>query len=73
MKKAIVIVPTYNERENIQKAVPILESVFEKIKTWEMNILVVDDNSPDKTADVVRQLQKKYKNLHLLLNQRKSG
>jgi dolichol-phosphate mannosyltransferase len=73
MKKAIVIVPTYNERENIQKVVPILESVFEKIKTWEMNILVVDDNSPDKTAEVVKQLQKKYKNLHLLLNQRKSG
>ncbi len=73
MQKAIIIIPTYNERENIQKVVPILEKVFERITTWNMHILVVDDNSPDKTADVVRDLQKKYDNLHLLLNQQKSG
>src|SRR5258708_22434866 len=73
MKKAVVIIPTYNERENIQKVVPILENVFESIKNWDLNILIVDDSSPDKTADIVRELQKKYKNLELLVNQKKAG
>jgi len=73
MKKAIVIVPTYNERDNIQKVIPILESVFERVKNWDMGVLVVDDNSPDKTADVVKDLQKKQKNVHLLVNEKKSG
>lgn len=73
MKKAILVIPTYNERENIQKVVPILETVFLSIKNWDMEILVVDDSSPDKTADAVRELQKKFKNVHLLLNKQKSG
>ncbi len=73
MKKAIVIIPTYNERENIQNVVPILSDVFKKIPHWEMGILVVDDSSPDGTADVVRELQHKYKELFLLVNPNKSG
>jgi dolichol-phosphate mannosyltransferase len=73
MKKGVVIVPTYNERENIQKVVPILMDVFKKVKHWQMNILVVDDNSPDKTADVVKELQKKNPHLFLLSNPKKSG
>lgn len=64
--KAIVISPTYNEKENIQKLIGILEEeVFPKIKNYEMGILVADDNSPDGTADAVKELMKKYKNLHL--------
>lgn len=73
MKKAIVIIPTYNERENIQKVVPALETVFNSVKDWQMSILVVDDNSPDKTADAVKDLAQKYPNVHLLINQHKSG
>jgi dolichol-phosphate mannosyltransferase len=65
--KAIVILPTYNEKDNIAKMIPVLEdSVFPRIKKWEMAILVADDTSPDGTADVVRNLMKKYKNIHLL-------
>jgi dolichol-phosphate mannosyltransferase len=70
---AIVIIPTYNERENIQKVIPLLVDVFTRITHWQMEILVVDDSSPDKTADIVSELQKKYKNVHLLVNQHKSG
>lgn len=71
--KAIIIVPTYNERENIQNLVPVLDQVFEGVKNWDMHILVVDDSSPDGTADEVRKLSKKYKNLHLLVNPKKQG
>jgi dolichol-phosphate mannosyltransferase len=73
MKKAFVIIPTYNERENIKKVIPLLLDVFKQIKNWEMNILVVDDNSPDNTADEVRQFEKKHDNIFLLLNKRKAG
>jgi dolichol-phosphate mannosyltransferase len=73
MKKAILIIPTYNERENISKLVPVLERVFERIRDWDMHVLVVDDNSPDKTADVVRDFSQKNKHIHLHVNEKKSG
>ena len=73
MKKAVVIIPTYNESKNIPRVVPALMAVFEKIKNWDMHILVVDDNSPDKTYEVVKTLQRQHPNLHLLINQKKSG
>src|SRR3989344_3270888 len=66
MKKATVIIPTYNEKGNIEKLVEILENdIFPQIKNYEMTILVVDDNSPDGTADVVKNLMKKWKNIRL--------
>lgn len=73
MKKAVIIIPTYNERENIAKMIPTLQEVFKKIKNWQMEILVVDDTSPDKTYELVKDLQKKHKNLHLLVNKKKAG
>ena len=46
--RIVVILPTYNERGNIEKLIPILEEeVFPKIKKHNMSILVADDNSPD--------------------------
>lgn len=64
--KVVIIIPTYNEKGNIERLVEILENdIFPKIKNHDMNILVADDNSPDKTADEVRELMKKYKNLDL--------
>ncbi len=73
MKKAIVIIPTYNEKENIRKMVPVLEKVFAKIKNWKMELLVVDDTSPDKTYEEVASLSKKYKFVNLLVNKQKAG
>ncbi len=64
--KVTVIVPTYNEAENIQKLIDTLEQVFKSIKSHHLSILVVDDNSPDGTADLVKKSQKKYQNLHLI-------
>lgn len=54
---ALVIIPTYNEKENIAA---IIQATFKQEK--EFDILVVDDNSPDGTATIVEQLQKKYPN-----------
>lgn len=76
MKKAIVIIPTYNERDNIELTINKVFEVFTKIKDWEMHILVVDDTSPDKTYEIVKKLQKQKKfssHLHLLMNKQKAG
>lgn len=61
---ALVIIPTYNEKENIEA---IIQTTFNQKK--EFNILVVDDNSPDGTADIVEKLQKTYPN-NLFLEKR---
>ncbi len=68
MIKTLVVIPTYNERENIKALVP---AVFQA--TPDVEILVADDNSPDGTQDVVRELQKTYPRLHLLARAGKQG
>lgn len=74
MKKAVIVLPTYNEKGNIDRLIPILENdVFPKVKNYDMSILVVDDSSPDGTADIVRDLMKKWKNISLLEGSKKDG
>lgn len=73
MAKVVVVIPTYNERENTEKMIDVLEKVFSRIKDHEMALLYVDDTSPDKTYEVVREKMKRYKWLHLLLNAEKKG
>ncbi len=69
MQDAVVIIPTYNEIENIEA---IIKAVFALDKAYD--ILVVDDNSPDKTAEKVSLLQQEYKNrLFLEVRQEKLG
>lgn len=66
--KIVIIMPTYNEKVNMEKMIPILEEdVMPKVKNHELSILVADDKSPDGTADVVKDFMKKYKNLELLI------
>jgi dolichol-phosphate mannosyltransferase len=68
MGKNLVIIPTYNEKENIA-------SIIEAISQLDVafDILIVDDNSPDKTGDIVESLKEKYKNLHLITREGKLG
>ncbi|APX99256.1 polyprenol monophosphomannose synthase [Lacinutrix venerupis] len=69
MQDAVVIIPTYNEIENIES---IIEAVFKQEKAF--HVLVVDDNSPDGTAKKVKELQQKYSNsLFLEVRNKKSG
>ena len=63
-----IILPTYREAENISKLIDDLESL--KLNS---TILVIDDSSPDKTAEIVQEKQNKYGNIQLCLRPKKSG
>lgn len=72
--KVVIIIPTYNEKENIDLLIDELEEIFPKVpQGFEMNILVVDDSSPDGTADIVKKKMRTYSNVHLLINPEKKG
>ena len=69
MQEAVVIIPTYNEIENIEA---IIRAVFSQSDT--IHILIVDDNSPDLTALKVKELQNDFPNrLFLEIRKEKSG
>ncbi len=68
MQDSLVIIPTYNEKENIEA---IIQYVFSLPKRFD--ILVVDDNSPDGTGHIVEKLQTNFPNLYLLKRQGKEG
>ena len=69
MEDSLVIIPTYNEIENIEA---IIKAVFALEKKF--HVLIVDDNSPDGTADKVRELQEQFQNrLFLEVRKEKSG
>jgi dolichol-phosphate mannosyltransferase len=61
----VIVLPTYNERENIQALIPALLKELRRVP-YVSHILVVDDNSPDGTADAVRALMRESPSLHLL-------
>ena len=69
MSGTLIIIPTFNERENIN---PLLKSIFsQKIA---VDVLILDDNSPDGTKKVVLENKKKYKaRLHLINREKKEG
>ena len=67
MNKILVISPTFNEKENIQR---FIDSVFEYS---DLSLLIVDDNSPDGTADIVRSNMVNNPNIHLISRPEKLG
>lgn len=72
--KTVIIIPTYNEKENIGRVLDELEIIFNKCpREFSMHILVVDDTSPDGTGEIVKQKGKQYSNIHLLVNAKKEG
>lgn len=67
MKKIVIIMPSYNEAENIGRMIKVLTTdIFPKIKGVQMHLLVVDDKSPDGTGKIVAEASKKHKNVNLL-------
>lgn len=64
----LVIIPTYKEKENIEALVKTISSL-----SIPFDILIIDDNSPDGTASVVKNLQSENKNLHLIERPGKMG
>ncbi len=57
MSDSLIIIPTYNEKENVEK---MIHTVFSLAKNF--HILIIDDNSPDGTAGIVKNLQLKFTN-----------
>ena len=68
MRKTCIIIPTYNERENIA---PALLASYKHVP--DTHVLVIDDNSPDGTADVVRAEQKRFPRLSLVVREQDRG
>lgn len=66
--KTLVIIPTYNEIHNVQKLIPLLLNSYPLI-----DILIVDDNSPDGTSDFVKNLTKSNKRVNLISREGKMG
>ena len=66
--KTLIISPTYNERKNIKQLVDMVIG-----ENPELHLLIVDDNSPDGTGEMVKKLQTEYKNLFLETRPKKSG
>lgn len=68
MNQRIVIIPTYNEKENIEL---MIRKVFSMPVLFD--VLIVDDNSPDGTGNIVKSLMNEYKELHILERKEKNG
>ena len=69
MPKTYIIIPTYNEKDNIST---LLEQIF-SLAIEGLNVLVVDDNSPDGTGEVVEKLRQNNLRLQILHRQQKFG
>lgn len=66
--KAVVVIPTFNERDNIESLVECLLSPSEGV-----DVLIVDDNSPDGTGEIADRLSEIYSGVHVLHRQKKNG
>ncbi|RPI01269.1 MAG: polyprenol monophosphomannose synthase [Ignavibacteriae bacterium] len=68
MKQSLIIIPTYNEADNVSKIIPEVLAQNEGF-----SVLIVDDNSPDGTAGLVKEMQKTNSRVHLIERPNKMG
>jgi len=73
MEQVVIVIPTYNEVENIEKVINLIYDNTRSLKGFDINVLVVDDNSPDKTYEIVAKISKANKKVFLLKREGKSG
>jgi len=66
--KNTIIIPTYNERENIKVLIPLIFKLLPDIK-----VVVADDNSPDGTAKLIEEFKGQYPNISVISRQKKDG
>ena len=66
MKDVLVVIPTFNEKDNIVK-------LISQIIELDLSVLVVDDNSPDQTANAVDNFFKNNQDVHVLKRKQKLG
>jgi dolichol-phosphate mannosyltransferase len=65
-----IIVPTYNEAENVRE---LIEKVEASLKGLDFEVVVVDDSSPDGTAEIAEELGRAYGNVKVIKRPRKMG
>ncbi len=68
MKHVTIVLPTYNEAENIEDFLNAVTTVVEKIEDFDVKMLVVDDYSPDGTSDIVKKIMENNKRVFLINN-----
>ncbi len=68
MSKTLIFTATYNEKENIKYLIENLNKL-----NFDIDILVIDDNSPDKTWEILQKLEKINQNLKVIIRKNKSG
>ena len=68
MNKTLIFTATYNEKENIKNLIQSLNEL-----RLDIDILVIDDNSPDKTWEILKKLEKEVNNLKVIVRKNKSG
>ncbi len=71
--KVVVVIGVYNEAESTPKMIEALAKIIPHIKNHDVQILYIDGNSPDGTADIIRKYQKDYKWINLLVEKEKNG
>jgi len=69
-KKAVVMIPTYNERENIED---LIREILALESDLELCVLVADDNSPDGTGQIVTRMSQKDHRIHALIRTKRRG
>ncbi|MEA1984378.1 MAG: polyprenol monophosphomannose synthase [Euryarchaeota archaeon] len=72
MNDISIIIPTYNESENIENMINAIERVFSN-NTINGDLVIVDDNSPDKTAAIAERMEERYGNIKVIVRTRDRG
>lgn len=72
-KQVVIIIPTFNEQDSIEKTILDLENVILQINSHTISILVFDSSSTDNTQKIVKQLQNEFENIFLMTEPKKSG
>ena len=73
LPRAVVVVPTYNERENVRPLIDRISAVKRSTKEVDIEVLFVDDSSPDRTGEEVKEAMVHYDFVHLLIRPKKEG
>jgi len=71
MRNAVIVLPAYNEAQNLSVLIPRIMDQQDRVTTHWLHVLVVDDNSPDGSGEVVRELKKQFDTLHLITGEKK--
>ncbi len=71
--KVVVVIPTYNEADNVSRLLPMLQEEFAQIKQHEMHVLIVDGNSTDRTQEIVLGYANQHDWVHLMVEKEKEG